>query len=483
MNKDKESRGKWIEALYRKDPEGYVIKPATISADEARAMIDAVFRKVGLDPTQAADEYGWRRITLGDARGYIGVVPWKTGQDYLVAFAPLIQLPTDVELSEFYKKLLELNHHETLASRFSIDDDILFVSLVRPITGLDTEEVEAALGAMMITADHAERWLADTLDQIFGDAMVPVTSLPKIRLTPKEMQAVGAFLAGCDPNGREIINYLLERWQKSGNYIESKNLSIGLKAKYGDDRINLAAIRHGLGGESQMLVLAWESLRSLKGLPPDAIDRYQKDVKRVGELRITESSAHLDIDEHFSQNNARVLIKALIDLAKSIQQELADKPGAVTPSNIEATLNLCDKWVQQLFSDLYQGWETSGGIVQCPRVGRIYLKLQTGKHEFREFGQQSHKFNLAVLAAQKGKRGACIDLTWDLARGDYAYLDSIPKQVEQFEATVSKLPGFEQQGTIARLLVNEDFKPENAQQLLKAMQDLKDAEEALNLPD
>ena len=122
-----------------------------------------------------------------------------------------------------------------------------------------------------------------------------------------------------------------------------------------------------------------------------------------------------------------------------------------------------------------EGWNQAEGTVQCSRPGRIYLKFRSREHEFGEYGKQSHLFNLAVLAAPKGKRGSAIEVTWNLATRDYAYLDYIPEQVAHFEAVVSRLPGFAQEGTVTRLVTDEDFQPAHARDLLEAMLALKTA--------
>ena len=124
-----------------------------------------------------------------------------------------------------------------------------------------------------------------------------------------------------------------------------------------------------------------------------------------------------------------------------------------------------------------EGWNQAGGAVLCSQTGRIYLRFQTKEHEFGEYGLQSHQFNLVVLAGPKGKRGPAIDVAWNLATGDNAYLDYIPEQVARFEAVVSGLPGFQQSGTVTRLLVGDDFQHEHAQELLQAMLELKVAGE------
>ena len=54
---------------------------------------------------------------------------------------------------------------------------------------------------------------------------------------------------------------------------------------------------------------------------------------------------------------------------------------------------------------------------------RTYFKFKSREHKFGDTGRQSHLFNRAVLAAPKGKRSPTIGVAWNLANGDYAYLD------------------------------------------------------------
>ena len=99
---------------------------------------------------------------------------------------------------------------------------------------------------------------------------------------------------------------------------------------------------------------------------------------------------------------------------------------------MQETLLACEPRVQQVYTTLIEGWNQAGGTVQCSRPGRIYLKILSREHKFGEYGRQSHKFNLAVLAAPKGKRGQSIDITCSLAKGELAYLDYVPDAVAQF---------------------------------------------------
>jgi hypothetical protein len=249
-------------------------------------------------------------------------------------------------------------------------------------------------------------------------------------------------------------------------------------------------MRPAQDGLPSLVILGWQGLRERKVFPPQAIDKYQSAVAKITDLKITETAAHITISEAFNRDSAKALLRAMRALAKSVQPELDEEEvfewdpnlpkmeievGPKTLAGIQETLQACEPRVQDLYATLIEGWNRAGGTVQCSRPGRIYLKFKTREHEFPGFGRLSHKFNLAVLAAPKGKRGPSIDVSWDLATRDYPYLDYVADEVARFEDVVANLPGFEQQGTVTRLLIDEGFEPEHAAALLEAMLALKTA--------
>ena len=194
---------------------------------------------------------------------------------------------------------------------------------------------------------------------------------------------------------------------------------------------------------------------------------------------MTVSSAHIRLGGKFDLEAAKTLIKAMTQLAKSVQFDLIEKPEPpkTTQANIESTLSTCDSHTRNIFEYLIAGWESAEGTVQAPKPGRIYLKMKTKAHKNGNLARKERNFNLIVLAAPKGKRGPTIQVTWGLAHGDYAYLDCIPDSVNRFETVVSVLEGFEHESTITRIYVNDKFKKEHAEMLLKVMKGLKVAEE------
>jgi len=340
-----------------------------------------------------------------------------------------------------------------------------------------------------VVAEHSEL-LQEVLSQAQSEYF-PLAELPNIKMTPKEAQSISTILARCEPHGRDIFRYLMERWQKSGYIVDPSVSGIGLKIPVGPKQYSLAAMRPGVGDRQSILILGWEGLRRRRMFPVKAIDRFQSSVGKIVDVTVTGSAAHTEVTEAFDRQSAKALLSAMRALAKAVQPELDEeeefkwdprlpqmniKVGRVTLDRLQQTMLACEPRVRPIYAILIEGWHQAGGTVQCSRVGRIYLKLQTGEHEYGSYGRLSHRFTLAALAAPKGRRGPVIDVSWDMAEGNNPYLSHVPEAVAQFQATVSCLPGFDQSTSITRLFIDEAFQPEDAEALLAAMVALKTAE-------
>ena len=81
----------------------------------------------------------------------------------------------------------------------------------------------------------------------------------------------------------------------------------------------------------------------------------------------------------------------------------------------------------------------------------------------------------AALAASKARRGPAIDLHWNLAQGDYAYLNYVPDAVEAYQKRVSALPGFWVESPSAAIELGLEFTRKHAEHLPEAMVGLKEA--------
>ncbi|MBN1955584.1 MAG: YbjN domain-containing protein [Anaerolineae bacterium] len=462
-----------------------------MTPDVAYALIDDVLRSYGMDPAELTSRGGWRHIFLGSVIGVAGLVEWQPGVHYLVVSAPILKMPppNTPGIHNFYRLLLELNHLDTMAARLSIYEGSVHVSLVRPIRGLDDVEVDDAIRSVMMVADHYDEWLQTALMAFLRRAPLPLSKLPNIQVTPQDARVIIAVLSACDKHGREILSYLMERWQKAGHIVEAGTSGVGLRIAVGSTSYSLGGMRPGSGKGRQIIVLGWEGLRKRGMFSDKDVDRFQAAVSRIGPLKITESTVHIEVTETFTRESARKLVHALDNLAKKAREpepepppvwgpslpQLESQVGPKTRANIHETLLVCEPHVQQLYALLVDGWGQAGGIVQCMRPGRIYLKFQTREHQFGEAGIQSHRFNLVVLAAPKGKRGPSIDVAWDLGASKGGYMDYAANQVADFERVVASLPGFEQKGTVTRLLVDEAFGLEQGHALLGAMLALKTA--------
>jgi hypothetical protein len=181
----------------------------------------------------------------------------------------------------------------------------------------------------------------------------------------------------------------------------------------------------------------------------DVIDNIQGEWAKKNPAR-----AHSLYPTIFNENGDRIQPSG----RKAKRKRISTSPGS-TSSRIKVTLSDCDSHTRRIFETLINGWKEAGGTVLCAKPGRIYLKLKTKAHSQGRGAHWPRNFNLIALASPLGERGAHIKVTWGLGQADkpYAYLDCIPKTVEQFEGVVATLPGFEQKDTIARTMLDKQF--------------------------
>ena len=309
--------------------------------------------------------------------------------------------------------------------------------------------------------------------------------LPKIAMTPKQALVASDILARSTPHGQDILVYLMEEWQGAGHVVEPTTTDIVLKYTVGSKLYSMAGLRSGWVPTNPLIVINWNVLRKLRMFPAKAIDKFQSAVTEITTPEITESAAHITVDDAFDLDCAKGLLKAMDDLAQAAHAPRPKRKrtwdaslprlditvGTETLDGIRETLQGCESRVQELFAVLIQGWNQAGGKVHCYRQGRVYLKLTT-----REIPRpMRHTFNLAVLAAPKGKRGPTITVAWGLARGEYAYMNYAVKKVKDFEAVVSHLPGFAQKKVVRLIVIDDRFQSRHARKLLEAMLALKSA--------
>jgi len=285
----------------------------------------------------------------------------------------------------------------------------------------------------------------------------------------------------------------MEEWHRKGHPIDPGERGISLKAKVGKKSYGLGYLAPAMARDVGTIILAWRGLPRLQVFPPKAIEAFQSAVSASANLTLTETNAHLHITEEFGPEAAKALVRDLDRLAQAgdpsrdvevVFQWDADLPqvdvGLTNESmhRLQETFRRCEPPVREIFARLIQGWADAGGTVECRRPGRVYLKLRSAEHVFGKYGIVSHNFNLAALAAPRARRGPAIDLHWNLAQGDYAYLNYVQEAVEAYQKKVSALPGFWVEGPTTALELGSEFTLKHAEQLLEAMVGLKEAAHA-----
>jgi hypothetical protein len=464
-------------------------KPIDLTPDEVRGMIDRVLRVYGIDPNQVTSQDGWRIIATEKVRVYAGVMDWRPADPVFVIVSPLLEISADMHLpTEFYRLLLDLNNYETRTTRFSMNHNILYLNLIRSIRGLDLVEIHEAIQDVLTVAEKAEPFLNKALPRFRGDSPSGKAQLPNIPMKPKDAEMVGAVLDACDGHGQIIFRTIIERWHRAGHQIDPRATGIGLPVLVDEKKVGLAALRPSIGGGNQILILGWESLRRNANFPDEAIDNFQEAVKKAAQVKITESSGHIYIDKEFTPELAKSVMKSLIELAKTARKSPESSEAPVWPPDLPAidlkvgkqtlkgiieSLNQCPDETQDIFAFLLAGWNKNGGSIQCKKAGRIYLKFKTREHKFGQYGTQTHQFNLLTLVSPRNDENAYIQTTWDLASGEYAYLDYVPEAVGQYQGTAKALPGFYKKGTTYRITVDKSFEHHHAKLLLDAILRLK----------
>ncbi len=127
---------------------------------EVAHMIEHIFKKRGLDPTQhqleGSEGYGWW-ITEGSARIYIFVQETNTGPVLRIT-SPLVHVP-ETNREAFYRHLLAINT-DMSSCALSVHEDIVLVVTQRPTVGLEQEELDSLVWNVAYVADLLDNKLA-----------------------------------------------------------------------------------------------------------------------------------------------------------------------------------------------------------------------------------------------------------------------------------------------------------------------------------
>lgn len=138
--------------------------------ENAKTLVEATIRKLGLDPatTRAPAGGGQAAWTLkrGSASVLIAVTKHEEeGKAYLRVASPVVTLPSEASLhGPLFRKLLELNAAGLANAAFGLIGDRVVVVSERPAQGLDEVEVEQTVRHLAAVADTFD----DRLEKDFG---------------------------------------------------------------------------------------------------------------------------------------------------------------------------------------------------------------------------------------------------------------------------------------------------------------------------
>ena len=139
--------------------------------ENAKRLVEAAIRKIGLDPSTAqAPSAGQGQAAWTLKRGSASVLVTVTKRDdegaiYLRVASPVVTLPADVARHEpLLRRLLELNASGLANAAFGLLGDRVVVVSERPADGLDEAEVEQMVRHLAAVADTFD----DRLERDFG---------------------------------------------------------------------------------------------------------------------------------------------------------------------------------------------------------------------------------------------------------------------------------------------------------------------------
>ena len=457
MSADQNCRARWFDNAYSGKPPVY---PSTPSPSEAHAMVDQALWNLGVDSQEATDPEGWRHLSLGTAHGLINVIEWEPGLHFLAVWSPILRAPEDPRLrAQLFETLLQLNHHETGMARYSLKDDLVILSFVRPIHGLDLDEVLDAIRMVMMTADMLDEHLQSAFE----------IAMPQIKMDGATWQGVLDLLRLCDAHIQAIFKRLMEGWVTRKGIVAAGKSGIGLRSKSAGDKT--LAVLIGYASAGPLATVVWDSLERGWGVLPEDVAAFKQAVPRPARFKTTESSAHLPVDESFTEAMADQLLDAMLFLEKALQRavplppllppdlkeawKLKLKVGGATQRNIHALLTACPPAVQEAYIKLIQGWYDAGQKLYTNNPDRVYLRLTV----------DGHTFALCTLYGPQKKRGPRIELYYPLTY----YFDAHLEARRRYEQTVARITGFSAHDSGARIPMGEEFTIKEAGNLLKVL--------------
>jgi hypothetical protein len=458
-------------------------------------LVEEVLNFYGL-PLTTVVERDMRRVTMAarpDRWGVIANVNLREDPARLVVNAAVLSLECDRELSPgdqfeysmaasgvapgrliqkgdmfYFATLLSYNHQQKQLS----EKDILYAM------GM-IEAVQDSLAKLKdFTSEDQEeggvpRKTTGSL-QVFHD----VERMPEIRMRPGEAALIHAILRTLPPPIQAIDVAFMEGLEKAGLTMSTTTNMVvfdALSGRGGHTRLAyLLPYRPGrtdtFRQNSYTIGLAWKVLEKWALFKEGAFETYRQTVESIAPLRLTGSSAYLEVDEGFTLQKVRKLVKAI----KTMAEKILPEPDYQKPKQVSSASRIAES-VAGISAEtgavvrlLVDGWQAAGGNVVCSRVGYIQLKFKNQKW------QNFYSFTLAAISLPAGKPGY-ITMSWNLANPEKlydAYLLDQPSKVAKYEKAVAGLPGFTQKDTATRLQPIKRLGVKDAQALLEAMKGL-----------
>jgi len=425
-------------------------------------MVDRVLASLGIDPQEAIDEDGWRHLGLGTAHAMVNVLEWGPGEYSLAVWAPILRAPQDTRLrAELFENLLRLNHRAIGQARISVlEGDLVVISVVRPIAGLEADHILDAIRTVLEAADR----LDEPLQESFKVAM------PNIEMDRPTWETIRDVLRLCDPNAQRMFSYLMEGWVSRKGRVTTGRHTIGLDSRAPAGK-TLAAL---VGGASAgpIVTVGWNSL-ARQGLRPADEAAFKKAVPRPLRFEITASSAHLPVDGSFTEAVADQFLDALTMLDKAMKRavppdiqvpDLAERwglkvsVGGATQRGIDALLEACSPEVLKVYTLLIQGWHDAGQKLYTKTLNSVALRLSV----------YSHTFALCSLWAPSQKKPAYIWLYYPLSY----YFENLLEPRRAYEQAVARIPQFTPQNSGASITIDDSFTEKSARHLLQILRRL-----------
>jgi hypothetical protein len=426
-------------------------------------MVDQALRTLGVDPADSIDAEGWRHLRLGSAHGLINVIEWEPGLHFLVAWSPILRAPEDPGLrAQLFELLIRLNHHETGMARFSLMGEMVVLSFVRPVHGLDLDEVLDVLQTVMSVADD----LDDRLQIAFEIEM------PRIEMDDETRQGIADVMRLCDRRTQVVFRLLMEGWAARKGMVEVGKSNVGLRSRSPGHRSLAALVGYAAAGP--LVTVGWDSLERVWGVQPRDAQRFKKAVPRPARFQTTQSSAHLPVDDSFTEAMVDQLLNALDALDRALKRAVPpkEKPlpdledawglqiqvGGATHRNVDALLKACPSAVQAVYARLIQGWQDAGQQLYTNKADRVYLRLTV----------DDHTFSLCTLYGPQKEREPRIELDYPL----FYYFDAHLEARRRYEGSVAHVPGFAVHNSGARIPMGGDASTEDADKLLRVLRRL-----------